>query len=165
MIKEVKFTIGDAVSFDRRKKELRSYWKKIKAGMIKRWNMIPFGYAVLLVKYYPQTEDYLGEFKVIRKMTEVPRMAFKEVVGNPVFRFENKDDSIEGVYLGAVEGKFGKDYEVEDKEGIKTIFGNTVLATKLLNVKAGSKIRISYLGEVKSKEGRLYKDFKVEVDE
>ena len=42
---------------------MHEYWKKVKVGLIKDWDEIPNVYKLLLLKYYPQTENYLGEVK------------------------------------------------------------------------------------------------------
>ena len=55
------------MSFHKDKLELRSYWKKIKVGFIKEWDTIPFKYQVLLMKYYPQVEAYLGNINKTKK--------------------------------------------------------------------------------------------------
>ena len=105
--------------------------------------------------YFPQKEEG-GNVK----------MAFEEVKSNPVFGFENEGDKIEGKYIGTEDGQYGKNFLIECKSGETfTVFGKTVLTTKMLTVKSGSKVRITYLGEVKSKKGgTMYKDFKVEVE-
>jgi len=93
-------------------------------------------------------------------------MAFEEVKGNPVFQFEKEGDNIEGEYMGTTEGQYGTDYLIKAKSGeIFTVFGKTVLTTKMKTVTTGKQIRITYLGEKKSaKGGTFYKDYKVEVD-
>lgn len=94
------------------------------------------------------------------------KMAFEEVTGNPVWRFEKEGDSVEGEYVGESEGQYGKDYLIKCDSGETfTVFGKTVLRTKMKSVAQGKKVKITYLGEVKAKKGNtLYQDYKVEVD-
>ena len=92
-------------------------------------------------------------------------MVFEEVKGNPVFQFEKKGDSIEGTFKESIEGKFGQDYLITTKEDTMTVFGTTVLNTKMKTIQQGSKIKIVYNGEKKAETGgRMYKDFSVFVD-
>jgi len=92
-------------------------------------------------------------------------MVFEEIKGTPVFQFEKKGDSIEGTYKGPTEGKFGEDYIIETKTGDQTVFGKTVLNTKMKNVPQGVKIKIVYNGEIKAETGgRMYQDYSVFVD-
>ena len=77
---------------------------------------------------------------------------------------ENKDDSISGIYLSNQE-KVGENesmvYNLETENGIKSIWGSTVLDTKMKLLKFGDDIKIIYLGETKGKS-RTYKDFKIQ---
>jgi len=50
------------MSFHKQKLELHSYYKKIKAGMIKDWSKVPWQFALLLVRYFPDVETYLGNY-------------------------------------------------------------------------------------------------------
>ena len=95
------------------------------------------------------------------------KMVLKEVVGNPVFRFEKAGDNIEGEFVGETEGQYGKDYLIKCPSGETfTVFGKTVLRTKMKSAKQGKQVRITYLGEVKAKKGStLYQDYKVEIEE
>lgn len=75
-----------------------------------------------------------------------------------------KDDKeIIGVVLRKEEGQYGEQVVLsagEDNE--VTLPSLTALNTKLANVEIGAKVKIVYLGEVRSeKTGRMYSDFKV----
>ena len=94
------------------------------------------------------------------------KMVFEEVKSKPVFNFEETGSEIEGKFVGTEEGQFGDNFLIECKSGETfTVFGKTVLTTKMKSVPAGALVKITYLGEVKAKKGgTMYKDFKVEVD-
>lgn len=90
---------------------------------------------------------------------------YEEVTAEGI-KFEKEGDSIEGVLESVTpstqyEGQ--NNYDIKTKDGIKTVFGTTVLNTKLAKISLGSKIKIVYLGETKSKSGRFYRDFQVFV--
>lgn len=90
---------------------------------------------------------------------------YEEIEGGNVWQFEKEGDNIEGEFTDIVAGQYGNNYVVKDEKGDKfTIFGGSVINTKMANVEKGKKIRVTYLGEVKSQSGRTYKDFKVEVE-
>jgi len=86
---------------------------------------------------------------------------YEEVKGASFWNPE-PNESIEGVLTRVEEGQFGNNFILEvNKEEVA--LGSTVIRTKLKNVAIGSKVKVTYLGEVKGKNGRTYKDFKVEV--
>ena len=93
-------------------------------------------------------------------------MGFEEVVSKPVFNFEEVGNSIEGEFVGTEDGQFGDNFLIKVKSGeVFTVFGKTVLTTKMKSVTPASIVRITYLGEVKSKKGgTMYKDFSVAVE-
>ena len=93
-------------------------------------------------------------------------MVFEEVKSKPVFNFEEAGSEIEGEYVGAEPGQYGDNFLIKCASGETfTVFGKTVLSTKMKSVPAKSIVKITYLGEVKSKKGgTMYKDFKVEVE-
>ena len=73
---------------------------------------------------------------------------------------------IEGEFIREEQGTYGKNYVLKcpSKEEF-LVFGTTVLNTKMAKVAIGDYVRITFLEEVKSKDGRVYKDFKVETSE
>ena len=95
---------------------------------------------------------------------EVNKMGFEEVTGADKVWDINEESEISGKLLRREQGEFGMNYilQVADEEVL--VWGNIVLNTKLARVKEGETIKIQYLGEVKSKTGRMYRDFKVFID-
>ena len=110
-----------------------------------------------------QVNDYLHEDKLRNIDMEVSNMEYEEIVAGQVWTIEKEGDSIEGVFKRTVAGQFGNNYVIATEDEELTVFGSTVLNTKMASVDEGSKVRLTYIGEKKSKEGRVYKDFKVEV--
>lgn len=100
-------------------------------------------------------------------MTEKQTKIFKEVTGvENLWRPEKVDESVEGEVKNIGEGNFGRELSIEKDDVKATLPSLTVLNTKLKGVKVGDYIRVTYLGEVRSKKGNsLYMDFKVEVAE
>lgn len=88
---------------------------------------------------------------------------YKEVTGMPVIDIRKEGESIEGKYLRTQAGQYGDNYILMVDGEEKLLFTSTVIQTKMLLVPVGKTVRITSLGEKKSKDGRLYKDFKVEV--
>ena len=87
---------------------------------------------------------------------------WKEIEGGNVFAFNQAGDTIEGVIVNIREGQFNnKVYDIETKEGLKTIFGTAILDERLSKVKDHAPVRITYAGELKTGTGRLAKNFKV----
>ena len=94
-------------------------------------------------------------------------MAFKEVESN-TWQPENPDDFLEGVLIKA-EHEVGahktKLYHLEANGENISVWGSAVLDSKMMFVKAGEKVRITYLGLGEKKAGvNPPKLFKVEVD-
>lgn len=86
--------------------------------------------------------------------------------GGETWKPENVGDSIQGL-LTAVKENVGinnsKVYMIE-KEGEEepySVWGSTVLDTKFQEISVGSEVKIEYLGQVKGKGPKPYKDFKV----
>lgn len=73
------------------------------------------------------------------------------------------NEIVEGVLVNKREGDFGVVYDLECKDGIKAMPCLKVLNRELKRCKIGRQIKIQYLGEVDSKSGQKYKDFKVFV--
>jgi hypothetical protein len=105
----------------------------------------------------------------------VERMEFvemKEEAGNykesETIKFEEKGQEFIGEYIGFFEGEgnYGayigyKFCDVDDPELEFTIFGDSVLKTKMSKVELNQIVKIIYKGKVKSeKTGRMYKDYK-----
>ena len=92
---------------------------------------------------------------------------FKEIKGIENVWNAQEQREIEGTLVREEMGTYGKNFVIKtasDKEFL--VFGSTVLSSKLASIETGKYIKITYLGEVKSKEsGRNYKDFKVEIAE
>ena len=79
------------------------------------------------------------------------------------FQWTKVGESIEGKLKNVViDAKFNnKRYFVDTAKGEISFFGSSVLNTRLAHVLVGDLVKIEYLGEVKSKQGRMFKDFKV----
>jgi len=94
-------------------------------------------------------------------------MAYKEI--NPSTWVYDKDgDFIEGI-LVKVQDKVGVNesllYSIQTSQGVKNVWGATILTEKMALVPIGSKIRITYKGLAEAKKGKNpAKIFKVEVD-
>ena len=95
-------------------------------------------------------------------------MSYKEI--DPSFwKAENDGDFIEGIFIGT-EHEVGENkselYTIEsDSKPIK-VWGSTILDQKMIAIKQGDKIKITYLGKAEAKAGRNpAKLFKVERDE
>lgn len=78
---------------------------------------------------------------------------------------ENPEDSVEGIYLSKQE-EVGENksnvYNLETSEGIKSVWGSTVLDNKFKLVKFGDDLKIIFVGLKKPDGGREYKDFKIQ---
>lgn len=88
---------------------------------------------------------------------------WNEIESGEIFIFD-LDDSPEiiGKLKTVREGQFGnKVYDLETKEGDKTVFGTAILDSKMESVKLNSEVKIVYLGEIKTKNGWMAKNFKV----
>jgi hypothetical protein len=94
-------------------------------------------------------------------------MAYQEI--NPTdWKYDKDGDFIEGV-LVRVQEKVGINesmlYSIETPEGVKSVWGATILDSRMALVEVGSKIRITYKGLAEPKLGKApAKIFKVEVD-
>ena len=108
-----------------------------------------------LYSYSPKRESQEGEYKMSEDWIEV-------VAGN-VFVFQQEGDTIEGVLVKKREGKKYDNmvYDIETKDGLKTIFGTAILDTRMENVAENTPVKIEYIGEIKTGTGRLAKNFKI----
>lgn len=86
-----------------------------------------------------------------------------EKVEDTIFKFENVGDKLEGKLVGVEDGQtYGnKVYkiETEDKK-ILTVFGTSVLMTKMSTIKLGDQIMIEF-AEVKPSEKKGFNDTKM----
>ena len=88
---------------------------------------------------------------------------------NPTDWTYNKDgDFIEGVLVQKQE-KVGVNesmlYSIETPNGVKSVWGATILDSRMALAKVGDKIKITYKGTAEAKKGKNpAKIFKVEVD-
>ena len=91
---------------------------------------------------------------------------FKEIKTN-AWQYSTEGDSIEGEFLRIeAGGQYGNNYILKVKDEEVVVFGLTALHSKMAKAKIGQYIKVTYLGEVKSKSSKqIYKDFKVEVAE
>lgn len=88
---------------------------------------------------------------------------WQEVVVGNVFSFQQVGDTIEGVLVAKRQGKMYDTgvYDIQTKEGIRTVFGTAILDTRMERVEENHPIKIEFVGEVKTGTGRLAKNFKV----
>jgi hypothetical protein len=78
-------------------------------------------------------------------------------------------EPIEGILTNKESGK-GQDgnsnvYTLKNDSGDVKFWGCAVLDSQLGGIETGNRVRITYLGKVKGKSGREYKDFEVEVED
>ncbi len=95
-------------------------------------------------------------------------MAYKEVSDPSVWTYENDGDFIEGVLINK-QPDVGPNnswmYTIETSEGVKNVWGATLLDSRMVAVKIGEKLKITYKGLGEAKSGHSPpKIFKVEVD-
>ena len=95
-------------------------------------------------------------------------MTYQEV--NPTaWTYAEDGDFIEGE-LVAVQNDVGPNkamlYSVKTLEGVKSVWGATILDSRMALVSIGEKVKITYLGKSKEKKGgkNPAKLFKVEID-
>ena len=98
-------------------------------------------------------------------------MAFVEIGGEgsgqtrpPIQKWQTIGQTVEGVYRGQREGKYGPLVVIQTPAGEVVYGAKAVLKSKLTTVKVGDLVRIEYLGKRKSAAGTEYGDFKVMVD-
>jgi hypothetical protein len=96
------------------------------------------------------------------KQTEFDKYEFKEAEAGEVFPMQNAGDNIIGKIIGIRKGTYGNVYDLETADGVKTVFGSTVIDGKITADKMDSVVRIEFLGmETGIKSGREYKNFKI----
>ena len=92
---------------------------------------------------------------------------YKEI--NPsTWTYENKGDFIEGILvqkqsdIGANKSML---YSIETPQGVKNVWGATILNERMAFVNVGNKIKVTFNGLAEAKPGKNpAKIFKVEVD-
>jgi len=96
------------------------------------------------------------------------KMTYQEI--NPsTWTYSNDGDFIEG-FLIRVQHDIGANksmlYSIETQEGVKNVWGATILDERMALVKVGDKVKITYKGlATEAKKGKNpAKIFKVEVD-
>ncbi len=82
---------------------------------------------------------------------------------------KNKGDEVEGV-LASKDPKdesvgISARYHLESEDGIKLVWGSTVLDDRMQFVKVGQKVRITYDGQTTNKRNQKVNLYKVEVAE
>jgi len=94
-------------------------------------------------------------------------MAYKEVGGDlGQFVSLEVNEVIEGKLVGIREGNYGDIYDVIKKDGEKVTLGSkSALGNRIKEPMVGKNIRITRLEDQKSKNGRMFQQFKVEVEE
>jgi len=92
---------------------------------------------------------------------------WKEVTGANLYIFEEGGDSIEGKYIKTKPNAFGgENFILQSPNGTEfEIKGSAVITSKMSNVALDSKIKITFLGNKKSKKGLEYQDYKIEIAE
>ena len=89
-------------------------------------------------------------------------------VDEEFWNYENPDDFITGIYLG-MRSEVGENkanlYNFRTATGVISIWGSTVLDTKLPFLEVNDDIKIIYLGEKTGSGSRKYKDFKIQKAE
>lgn len=94
-------------------------------------------------------------------------MAYTEI--NPTdWTYEEDGDFIEGI-LVSVQKDVGPNeamlYSLETTEGVKVVWGATILDQRMALVNVGEKVKITYKGLAEPKAGKqAAKIFKIEVD-
>jgi len=94
-------------------------------------------------------------------------MAYKEV-GGDLGQFVSLEvgETIEGKLDGIREGNYGDVYDIVKSGGTKVTLGSkSALGNRIKEPMVGKNIRITRLEDQKSKNGRMFQQFKVEVEE
>jgi hypothetical protein len=94
-------------------------------------------------------------------------MTYKEISPSQ-WTYSNDGDFIEGILVRKQE-KVGANqsmlYSIETSQGVKSVWGATVLDERMALVNLGDKLKITYKGTGEAKKGKnAPKIFKVEVD-
>lgn len=90
-----------------------------------------------------------------------------------IFRFEKENDSLEGKLVSVRDGKYpridaggnmigkSKIYTIESNSKLYTVFGSAVLENRMVQVKTGDSIKITFKGFVKNKRGQDMRSYEV----
>jgi len=89
---------------------------------------------------------------------------WRQLSGGSFYKFEEVGQVLEGTWQGTQTGKFGDNGTVE-VFGKLMVFSLNAGLKDLLRVKAGTEIRLEYLGKQRAKNGNEFKAYKVEVAE
>lgn len=101
--------------------------------------------------------------------TTAPKGRSFQEVTTDFFKFENFEDSVEGVLLEkstqqfreGVVGRYAVQSDASDKP--TTFLGSTAIDDLLKNIPEGTYIRLTYVGEIATRSGMKMKDMKLEV--
>lgn len=110
---------------------------------------VTFPVALLLVGIViVSVISFVMHFGVLEKQTEVNNMSEWQKVEDKIFRFVNEGDTIEGKYLSNELSTLydNKVYKIETEEGVYTIFGTTILESKMEKVEVGKMVKIVFTG-------------------
>ena len=93
-------------------------------------------------------------------------MAWKEIIEeNNFWSPKEKGDEVIGTLVLVRTGQYGKLHELKlDSDEIITVPTWTILNNKLNKIKTGQKVKIVYIGDIKTPNGNA-KDFAVYVKE
>jgi len=83
---------------------------------------------------------------------------------SPILKWNSVGQSVEGVYKGTREGKFGPLAIVQTSAGETACATSKLLMDRLKGLVAGDIVKIEYLGKKKGQSGYEYKDFQVFMD-
>ena len=81
---------------------------------------------------------------------------------NNGFWAPKEGEVLQGILIGYQDGKYGKMYNIETKEGTKTVSSWAILKARMEQVHVGDEVMIEYLGEIKTQNGHA-KNFKVHI--
>lgn len=97
-------------------------------------------------------------------MTSAKR--WKQLSGGTFFKFSTPGDSLEGIWHGTQDGKFGENGVVEVVgDPTPKIFSLNAALKDLVRVPKGTEVRITYTGKQMSKGGNEFKAFDVLVED
>ena len=80
-------------------------------------------------------------------------------------KWTQKGQTVEGVYRGLRDGKYGPNVQVKTKDrGLVSCNSTRLLIDKLNGLNPGDLVKIEYLGKVMGKSGREFMNFDVFMD-
>lgn len=77
----------------------------------------------------------------------------------------DEKEAVQGIYKSSkmnVGPNKSNMYMLETTDGLKGVWGSTVLNTKFEQIPVGAEVRVEYLGKAKGKTGTEYKNYKVQ---